>query len=282
MFLIIGMVIVFGSVIGGFSIHGNPAVLNQPVEFLIIGGSGIGSFLIANPMALVKKFLGSFKLFFGPGTPYSKEDYIELLTFEYNIFKLMKSKGMLAIESHIENPHESDMFNPYPKFSGNHHAVDFFCDYTRMITMGIDDKYQIEDLMDAELDAHHHENEVLSTAVNTLGDSFPALGIVAAVLGVIVTMGSISEPPEILGGLIGAALVGTFLGILLSYGLVGPIGQFLGKYFDEESKYYYVIKAGMLAHLQGNAPAVSIEFSRKNIPQGVRPSFIEVEQAVSG
>lgn len=282
MFFIVGLVVVFGSVIGGYMMHhGNLAVLNQPNEFVIIAGAGIGSFLVGNSKTIVSRSISSLKLMMHSGPPVSKEDYIDLLKFLYNIFKLMKSKGMLAVESHIEDPEKSEYFTKHPSLLHNHHAVAFFCDYVRLITMGMDNKYQLEELMEKELEAHHHEMGLVSTAVVTLGDAFPALGIVAAVLGVITTMGSITEPPEILGGLIGAALVGTFLGVLLSYGVVGPMGHFLGKYFDAEHKYMEVIKAGLLAHIQGNAPAISIEFARKLIPTDVMPGFIEVEQAIS-
>ncbi len=276
---IIGLIVVCGSVIGGYVLHhGNIAVLYQPTEYLIIGGAGVGAFIISNPSYVIKKTLGSFKYLFKGGYVYSKANYLELLSFQYEVFKLMKTKGMLEIEAHIENPEQSEIFKKYPHFLHNHHAVDFFCDYIRVMTMGVDDKYVLEDMMNAELEIHHKEQHVISHAVTLLAESFPALGIVAAVLGVIITMGSIAEPPEILGGLIGAALVGTFLGVLLCYGIIGPMGAFLGNYFNEESKYYECVKQGLLAHVQGNAPAVSVEFARKAIPTGVRPTFVEVEQ----
>lgn len=282
MFLIVGLVIVFGSVIGGYMMHhGNLAILLQVNELLIIGGAGVGSFVVANPTHVLKKAVSSLKLFFGPSHPYSKSNYTELLLFQYTIFKFMKTKGMLAIESHIEDPASSDLFAAYPNILANHHAITFFTDYVRLLTMGIDDHFQIGDMMESELELHHHSNEEVASSIVTLGDAFPALGIVAAVLGVITTMGSITEPPEILGGLIGAALVGTFLGVLLSYGMVGPIGHYLNKYFNEESKYYECIKTGLLAHIQGNAPTVSIEFARKAIPDDVRPSFKEIEEAMN-
>ncbi len=280
MYLIVCLVIVFGSVIGGYMMHhGDLGVLWQPNEVVIIVGSGIGAFLLSNPFPYVKKAASSLKIFFKSGTPYKKEAYVELLLFQFNIYKFVKAKGVLEIESHIENPYESDFFNKYPGFVADHHAVDFFCDYFRLLTMGIDNPYVLDDMMSAELDAHHDDDHVVSGSIVTLGDSFPALGIVAAVLGVITTMGSISEPPEILGGLIGAALVGTFLGILLCYGMVGPAGNYMGKYFGEKSKYMECIKVGILAHCQGNAPAVSVEFARKVIPAYVMPSFKEMEEA---
>lgn len=278
---ILGFLTVLGCTLTGYVLHnGNLLVLYQPTEYLIIVGAAVGSFIIANPTFIIKECLKSLKLLFKGGHPVSKEQYIELLTFLYDIFKFMKTKGMLAIESHIENPHDSDIFKKYPKFAGDHHATDFFCDYVRVMTMGVDNKYQLEDMMDKELEQHHEEKHTVAHAVVTLGDAFPAIGIVAAVLGVIITMGSIAEPPEILGGLVGAALVGTFLGIFLSYGFVGPMGQFLEKYFHYEHIYYECIKVGLLAHVSGNAPAVSIEFSRKVIPAGVMPSFKEIEEAI--
>lgn len=278
---IIGVIVVMGSVLGGYVLHGgNLGVLYQPTEYLIIGGSGIGQFIITNPGHHLKATLGSLKYLL-KGAPYSKENYKELLLFQASIFKFMKTKGLLQIESHIENPEESELFQPYESVLADHHVVVFICDYIRLLTMGMDDKYQLEDLMNAELEAHHHEKTEVAEGLVVLGDAFPALGIVAAVLGVIITMGSISEPPEILGGLIGAALVGTFLGIFLSYGFVGPMGKSIGKYFDEEHKYYECIQAGLLAHVQGNAPAVSVELARKAIPGHVMPSFQELEEAMN-
>lgn len=281
MLFILGFIVVLGSVLGGYILHhGQLIVLYQPTEYLIIIGAGVGSFLISNPGHIVK---GALK---GTGTlmkalPFTKKQYTELLIFQYDVFKFMKTKGMLEIEKHLEDPHESDIFNKYPTVIKNHHAVVFFTDYLRLMTMGVDDKYQVEDMMDMELDDEHHHKEEIAGAVVSLGDAFPAIGIVAAVLGVIITMGSISEPPEVLGGLIAAALVGTFLGIFIAYGFVGPMGQSMNKFFAEEHKYYEAMKAGLLAHIQGQAPAVSIEFARKAVPEHVRPSFIELEEAIN-
>ncbi len=280
MTLIIGIITVIGCVLGGYVLHhGNIGVLYQPTEYLIIAGAAIGAFIISNPPHILKAVLKSFKYLMKPA-PFVKADYIELLLFLYNIFKFIKQKGLLQIESHLEKPEESEFFKAYPTFMHHDHAVTFFCDYMRLMTMGVDDKHKLEDLMDAELDAHHHEKELIASSVVNLGDSFPAIGIVAAVLGVIITMGSISEPPEILGQLIGGALVGTFLGILLSYGFVSPMGNYLGKFFNMEHSYYMCIKAAMLANAQGMAPAVSIEFARKVIPGDFMPTFKDVEAAL--
>ncbi|MCC7260348.1 MAG: flagellar motor stator protein MotA [Alphaproteobacteria bacterium] len=279
MFFIIGFIVVVASVIGGYVLHhGNLGILWQPTEFLIIGGAGIGSFLISNQP---KTVTGSLKRLKGllKGAPYKKASYIELLTFLFVTLRLMRTKGMLAVESHIENPHESSLFSQFPGVHHNNHAVDFICDYLRLMTMGIDNPYQIEDLMTAELDVHHKEAHTQAGAIQTLGDAFPALGIVAAVLGVIITMGSITEPPEVLGHLIGAALVGTFFGILLSYGFVAPMGKFLDQFAADEHTYIECIKAAILSHLKGNAPVISVEYARKCIGEKEKPTFIEVEEA---
>ena len=192
-----------------------------------------------------------------------------------------KSKGMLALETHLENPEESPLFQAYPKFMKNKHALHFLCDYLRLITMGTENPHELEALIDEDIETHHGEAAEIASAVTTVGDGLPAFGIVAAVLGVIVTMGHITDPPEVLGKLIGGALVGTFLGILLAYGFIGPSGHNLEKWADSDTKYFQCIKAGLLAHLQGYAPAVSIEFARKTLYSHDRPSFTELEEAIA-
>ncbi len=281
MLFILGTITVLGCVAGGYLMHhGKLEVLWQPNEFVIIGGAAIGSFLITNPMKVVIGALKALKFLF-KGSPFKEKHYVELLTLLYACFKTMRSKGMLEMESHIENPENSSLFNAYPGFMKNHHAVHFLCDYLRVMTMGVEDHMQMEEMMDKDLEAGHHEHEAISMAWVNMGDAMPALGIVAAVLGVITTMGSINEPPAVLGGLIGAALVGTFLGVLMAYGFVGPIGKFIGSYYHDEHNYLVCIKTGLLAHLKGNAPAVSIEFARNVIPSAERPDFKTVEDAVS-
>lgn len=281
MFFIIGAIIVIGSVIGGYTMAGGHiAVLWQPLEFVIIGGAAVGGFLIANP----KPVLAASAKIFGQllrGPRHTKESYLELLSLLYQVFKLSKTKGMLALESHVENPEESALFQQFPNFSSDHHALVFLCDYLRLLTLGTDNAMEMETLMDEEIDTHHHETGEVAAAITTVADSLPALGIVAAVLGVIHTMGLITEPPEVLGRSIGGALVGTFLGVLLSYGFVGPMGRFLGQVYDAEMKYFQCIKAGMLAYLQGYAPAIAVEFARKALTSDVRPTFYEVEDAVN-
>ena len=212
------------------------------------------------------------------GPKYKKPAYLELLGVLYAVFKLAKTKGDLALESHVEKPGESAIFSQFPIFSSDHHAVDFLCDYLRMLTLGAGNAHELEAAMEKELEIHHEENHAISSAMQTFADAAPALGIVAAVLGVIHTMGSITEPPEVLGHLIGGALVGTFSGILVSYGFLAPMASTLGQSFAADSQYLTCIRAGIVAHVQGYAPQVSVEFARKTLGSGVRPGFAEVEE----
>ncbi len=280
MFVILGAVVVIGSVLGGYlALGGKLGVLMQPFELLIIGGAATGAFIIANPKAVL---IGAVK---GVGTavkgpPHTKDSYLELLSVLYAIFKLAKSKGMLALEQHVENPEESNLFQQFPKFLENHHALTFLCDYLRLLTLGTQNAQQIEALMDEEIETHHAEATLTTDALRSTADALPALGIVAAVLGVIKTMAAIDQPPEVLGHLIGAALVGTFLGVLLSYGFVGPLANALKAVQEAETKYYQCMKAGILAYVQGYAPAVAVEFARKALFSDVRPTFYEVEETV--
>jgi chemotaxis protein MotA len=279
--LIVGILLVLVSVFGGYAAMGaHLEVLWQPFEGVIILGAAMGAFVIANPPAVLKSIGGLFgTLFRGPR--YDKAAYLELLGLQYTLFKLAKSKGNLALEAHVENPSDSTIFSQFPKFSGDHHAVEFMCDYLRMITLGTENAHELEALMDEELETHHQERERIVGAVQALADGTPALGIVAAVLGVIKTMGSIDQPPEVLGHLIGGALVGTFLGVFVAYGFFAPMAQSLRNIYEAESKYYLSMKAGLLAHMAGYAPAVSIEFARKALMSDVRPTFIEVEQSTA-
>jgi chemotaxis protein MotA len=195
------------------------------------------------------------------------------------LFRLVQSKGILALEPHVENPEESSIFQAFPTFAKNHHAVEFMCDYLRMITLGTRVPHEMEALMDEELETHHQENERLVSAIQALADGTPALGIVAAVLGVIKTMGSINEPPAVLGHMIGGALVGTFLGVFVAYGFFGPVAQSLRNIFEAESKYFLSMKAGLLAHMSGYAPSIAVEFARKALMSEDRPTFSEVDAA---
>ena len=277
MFFIIGFIIVTGWVLGGYmGVGGHLDVLWQPFEFVIIFGAAIGAFIIGNPKQVITgtgKSLGKLL----KGSKYNKQSYLELLAMMYAVFKLAKTKGDLALEAHVEQPHDSTIFQNYSTFMRDHHAVEFLCDYLRLLTLGTGNPHEVEAVMEAELDLHHEEQHAISGAVTSMGEALPALGIVAAVLGVIHTMGSITEPPEVLGYLIGGALVGTFSGVLASYGFVAPMASSLEKTFDAESRYLTCIKTGIIAHMQGYAPQVSVEFARKVLMANVRPTFAEVE-----
>src|SRR3989338_851816 len=229
-----------------------------PGEFTIIGGCALAAFLIANPPHVIKDTGKAFKCLSKPAA-YSKKDYMDLLGMMFSVFKLVRTKGWLAIEAHIENPHESAMFNNFPSFAHNHHATVFLCDYLRIISLGNDNPMTIESLMDEEINTIEAHYGHPGHAMQTVADGVPALGIVAAVLGVIKTMASISEPPAVLGGMIGGALVGTFLGVFLAYGLIGPIASRLKAVVDEEAAFYRIIQAVLVAHLHGNAAQISVE-----------------------
>ena len=281
MLVIVGAVIVLGCVAGGYLMNGGHfGVLIQPNEFLIILGAAAGSFIIGNTKSNLKAVGGGLKRAL-KGPAYKKKDYVELLSLLYQVFRLAKTKGMLALEQHVEKPDESALFAQFPNVQKNHHAVEFLCDYLRMMTLGTENANEVETLIDAELETHHGEQHNAAHAVQLMADGMPALGIVAAVLGVIHTMGSITEPPSVLGELIGAALVGTFFGVLMSYGFVAPLGGAIAGVDAADSKYFQCMKAGLLAHMQGYPPAVSIEFARKVLWSNDRPSFYEVEEAVN-
>ncbi len=279
MLVVVGAIIVLGSVLGGYvALGGHIAVLIQPFEVVIICGAAIGAFIISNPKAVLSKTISAISSTL-KGSKYDKQAYLELLGLQYTLFKLGRSKGPLALEQHLENPEESAVFQAFPRIAADHHAMTFITDYLRLLTLGTDNPHELESLIDEEIETHHHEQSKISTAVQEVADGLPALGIVAAVLGVIKTMGAITEPPEVLGKLIGGALVGTFLGVLLAYGFVGPLAASLKALYDSETKYYMCIKAGLVAYLQGYAPAVCVEFARKALYSSVRPTFYEVEEA---
>ena len=280
MFFIIGSVTVLACITGGYLAGGgHMAVLWQPFELLIILGSALGAFITANRkpvlVATGKAFGNLIK-----GEKYDKKSYLDLLCLLYHIFKMAKTKGALALEQHVEKPDESSLFAQYPKFQHDHHAVVFLCDYLRLLTLGTDNHHEMETLMDEEIETHHEEHNAVVGAIQAIADGLPALGIVAAVLGIIHTMGSITEPPAVLGELIGGALVGTFCGVLFAYGFVGPISSSVKARGDAETRYFLCMKAAILAYMQGYAPAVAVEFARKALNTDVRPTFYEVEEAV--
>lgn len=279
--LIAGIVVVFACVFGGYSaMGGHVEVLWQPFEFVIILGAAIGAFIIGNTGPVLKAVPFMFGTLF-KGPKYNKAAYVELLGVQFSMYKLIQQKGILGIEPHIEDPHNSTLFNAFPTFAKNHHAVEFVCDYMRMVTMGSNNVHEMEALMDEELETHHQEQERIVSAMQSIADGTPALGIVAAVLGVIKTMGAITEPPEVLGHLIGGALVGTFFGVFVAYGFFGPMAQSLKNIFEAESKYYLSLKVGLLAHIGGQPPVMAIEFARKALMSEVRPTFAEVEAATA-
>ena len=281
MLVLIGAAAVIVSVLGGYiGTGGELRVLFQPFEWLIIVGAAVGSFVIGNPREVVMSF-GKAMGTLIRGTRHKKASYVEMLSLLYALFKLAKTKGDLALESHVERPDESPLFQRFPGFSADLHSREFLCDYLRLLTLGTNNAHEVESIIDAEIESHHHEIALISDAILTMGDAMPALGIVAAVLGVIHTMGSITEPPEVLGHLIGGALCGTFMGVLLSYGFVTPVGRSLGIVYRTESDYLNCIKSCLLAHMMGYAPQVSIEFGRKTLPAHVRPTFAELEDTVT-
>jgi len=279
--LIIGIIVVFGCVFGGYAaLGGHLEVLWQPWEFVIILGAAIGAFIIGNTGPIIKGTMGAMGTLI-KGSKYNKAAYVELLGMQFALYKLVQAKGILALEPHVENPHESTLFARFPTFASNHHAVEFVCDYLRMVTLGSNNVHEMEALMDEELETHHQEQNRLIGAVQALADGTPALGIVAAVLGVIKTMGSIAEPPEVLGHMIGGALVGTFFGVFVAYGFFGPMAQSLKNIYESESKYFLSLKTGMLAHISGQVPVMAVEFARKALMSEDRPSFAEIDEVVS-
>ncbi len=280
---IVGLLTVVICTIAGYALQGGHLqVLAKaaPLELVIMGGTAVGGFIIANPVSVIRRTLKSFGLLLKKQR-YNKTSYIELLSVLYQVFKLAKTKGMLALEQHIENPEESSLFNAFPGFQKNEHERAFLCDYLRLVTLGSDKPYELEALMDEEIAVHHTEDNAVYMAVQNIADALPAIGIVAAVLGVIHTMGSITEPPEVLGRLIGGALVGTFMGVWLAYGYVGPMANSLKGILEAESRYFDCMKIALIAHLQGFAPSISIEYARKTIFSDVRPTFGEVEEATA-
>jgi chemotaxis protein MotA len=283
MFQIIGIVVLFAMVFGSFIMSGGNmgVVLKElPHELMCIFGAAIGAFLTANSLPVIKGTLGGFgKVFAGP--KWKAGDYRDLLSLLFLLTKTMKSKGVIALESHIERPKESTIFTKFPKIMKDHFAIDFICDTLRMMTMNLEDPHQIEDAMEKQLEKHHHEAQGPAHALQSMADALPALGIVAAVLGVIKTMGAITEPPEVLGGMIGGALTGTFLGVFLAYGMVGPMATRLKDIVDEEGSFYKIIQATLVAHLYGNAAQISVEIGRGNVPSTAQPSFTELEEALN-
>jgi chemotaxis protein MotA len=280
MFAIIGIVVVFGAVIGGFLMeHGNIRVLLQPAELVTIGGAAIGTILIANPLHVLKKIAGGIGGVFG-ASKYTKQRYMETLKMMYLLFGRARKDGLMALESDSDAPDKSPIFSKYPAFLKDHHALNFVCDSIRLASSGGVEPFDADQMIEADMEVHHHDSAQPIAALSAVADSLPGLGIVAAVLGVVITMGSLGGPPEEIGKKVAAALVGTFLGILLCYGLVGPLASNMAKAADEEHAYYHVLRVLIVAFMKGTAPTAAVEIGRRAIPGEVRPSFQETEKYI--
>jgi chemotaxis protein MotA len=277
MFSIIGIVVVFGCVVAGYLMeHGNLKVLMQPAELIIILGAAIGTVLIANPLHILTKIGSGFGAAFA-GSPFNKQRYLDSLKMMFELFSRARKEGLMSLEADSDAPDQSPVFSKYPKFLKDHHALHFVCDSLRMAASGGIEPFDADQMMELDMDVHHHEAQLPVAALSTMADSLPGLGIVAAVLGVVITMGALGGPPEEIGKKVAAALVGTFLGILLCYGLVGPLAANMAKIADDEHAYYNVMRVMLVALLKGSAPTVAIEVGRRAIPGHVRPSFQEAE-----
>jgi chemotaxis protein MotA len=281
MFAIIGIVIVFGSVVGGYLMeHGNLRVLVQPAELVVIGGAAIGTVLIANPLHILKQIVGGVIGVFG-GSKFTKERYLDSLKMMYELLNKARREGLMALEADVEDPAKSPVLSKYPVFLKDHHIRDYFCDTMRMAISGVE-AFDLDQLLDLDMEVHHHGASLPIASLSSMADSLPGLGIVAAVLGVVITMGALGGPPEEIGHKVAAALVGTFLGILLCYGLVGPLAASMQKTSDDEGAYLHVLRVVMISFLKGTAPIMAVEFARRAIPGHVRPGFLEVEKYCKG
>ena len=275
MFAIVGIVVVFGAVLGGYLMeHGNIRVLLQPAELVIIAGAAAGTILIANPMEVLKGILAGFRSVFG-NSKFNKGLYQDVLKQLYTVMQSARKQGLNELENDVENPSKSKLFSAW-----DHHLQDFVCDTLRMAMTGGPTPFELDQMMEADMEVHHHSANLPVNALNTVADSLPGLGIVAAVLGVVITMGALGGPPEEIGHKVAAALVGTFLGILLCYGLLGPMASKMGKAAEEEGQFYHAVRVALIAFLKGASPQVAIEFGRRAAPGGVRPTFLELEKAV--
>ena len=279
MIAIAGILLVFACIIIGFLMEkGKLAVLVQPAELVTIGGAAIGTVLAANPMYILKKMIAGL-LGIIKGSPFSKQRYVDTLKMLFDLFAKSRKEGAIAIESDVEEPDKSPIFSRYPVFLADHHARDFVCDTMRMAITGGVNPFDVDQMMELDMDVHHHSESAPNQSLNSVADALPGLGIVAAVLGVVVTMGSLGGPPEEIGHKVAAALVGTFLGILLCYGVLGPLAANMSKTVDEEHSFYAMLRVVLLAFIKGTSPIMAVEIGRRAIPGHVRPSFAEVEKA---
>jgi len=279
MFAIIGILVVFGAVLCGFMMEKGPVlVLLQPSEILIIGGAAMGTLLAANPMHVLKKIVSSILLVL-KGSSYSKERYMDSLKMMLQLFNKARKGGLIDLESDIEEPEKSPVLSKFPEFLKNHHARDFVCDTMRMAITGGAAPFDLDQMMELDMEVHHASASQPAQALATMADALPGMGIVAAVLGVVITMSALGGPPEEIGRKVAAALVGTFLGILLCYGVVGPLASSLTKLIDDEQAYYHVLRVVMLSYLKGMPPTLAVEVARRAVPEHVRPTFQEFEKA---
>ncbi|MBA4266305.1 MAG: flagellar motor stator protein MotA [Comamonadaceae bacterium] len=284
MFVIIGYLLALGCIFGGFAIAGgNMGVIMAalPLEMLIIGGGAIGAFVVNNQPKVLKATMKAIPMAL-KGSKYTKERYMQLLALQYDLLQKARKEGLMAIEQDVENPHDSAVFKKYPAIANDHHVVEFITDYLRMMVSGNLNAHEIESLMDSEIETHHQEAHAPVAAITRVAGGLPAFGIVAAVLGVIKTMGSVGQPPAVLGGMIGSALVGTFLGIFLAYAIAEPLAGVIDQKMEEGTKELQCIKSTLLASMQGYAPATAIEFGRKVLQSTERPTFSELEGHVKG
>jgi chemotaxis protein MotA len=278
MFAIIGILVVFGAVIGGYLMEkGNLMVLIQPAELLTIGGAAIGTILIANPPHVLKQMLAGLAGAVS-GSKFTTQRYLDSLKMLFELFSRARRDGLAAVEADVEDPEKSKVLSAYPAIMKDHHVRDFICDTIRTAASGAVEPFDIDQMMELDMDVHHHCAATPIAALSTVADALPGLGIVAAVLGIVVTMGALGGPPEEIGHKVAAALVGTFLGILLCYGLISPIAASMSKTVDEEHAYYYVLRVAMAAFIKGTSPILAIEVGRRAIPGHVRPSFQEAEK----
>jgi chemotaxis protein MotA len=282
MFSIIGIVVVIGAIVGGYLMeHGNLTVLLQPAELLIIGGAAIGTLLIANPLPVITKLLKGVAGAFG-SERFNKERYLDTLKMLNELFVRGRKGGISSLEQDVETPDKSEVFKKYEKIIKDHHVLHFICDTLRMAMTGMVSHFDLDQMIELDLEVHHKEVNVPVAALTTVADALPGLGIVAAVLGVVITMGALGGPPAEIGHKVAAALVGTFLGILLCYGFFSPLAASMSKANDSESQYYNCLRTGLIAFIRGAAPILAVEFSRRSIPTRVRPSFQEMEAACRG
>ncbi|WP_196139616.1 flagellar motor stator protein MotA [Aliikangiella sp. G2MR2-5] len=282
MTVFIGGIIVLAAVLGGYVLsHGELVALWQPFELLIIGGAALGAFITANPAKITARTFAAVPKLLS-GSRFTKSLYLELLSLMYQLFNIIRREGLIAIERHIEDPEESEIFSRFPMVTQDKHALDFICDYLRLMVIGDMTSYELENLMDVDLETHHHEKLAPSHALAKVADALPGFGIVAAVLGIVITMQSLGGPPEVIGVHVAAALVGTFLGILLAYGFIAPLSNALEYRALEEGKYFECIKVCILASVNGMPPQIAVEFGRKTLTSNVRPDFYELEECVKG